>query len=156
MKRELLMALGVLCVTTGVASACDSTQAYAHPTLFGSQEHTSVSVNSDVVVGGKIYKHCLAKTIAGKQNVVIGCNAKKMLADMKAKMDAKRGALYDPKMPVLRSELAVILAEGFELRNTEAVKKYTDDAITNNKDIANLSEEAAENIKNSAFTTTIR
>ena len=58
MKRELLMALGILCVTTGIASACDSTQAYAHPTLFGSQEHTSVSVNSDVVVGGKIYKPC--------------------------------------------------------------------------------------------------
>ena len=33
----------------------------------------------------------------------------------------------------------------------DALMKYTDDAITNNKDIANLSEETAENIKNSAL-----
>ena len=125
MKRELLMALGVLCVTTGIASACDSTQAYAHPTLFGSQEHTSVSVNSDVVVGGKIYKPCKAKAIEGKQNVLVGLSAKKMLSDMQARMDAKRGALYDPKMPVLRSELAYLISEGLGLTKGDSTK-YTD------------------------------
>jgi hypothetical protein len=33
LTKELLMAMGVLCVTTGVATASDSIQAYAHPTL---------------------------------------------------------------------------------------------------------------------------
>ena len=125
MKRELLMALGLLCVTTGIANATDSVQAYAHPTLFGTQEHTTVSANSDVVVGGKIYKPCHVKTIEGKQNVVVGRFAKQMLVDMQAKMDKKRGAIYDPKMPVLRSELAYLISEGLGLSKGDSTK-YTD------------------------------
>lgn len=124
-SKELLMAMGVLCVTTGVATAADSIQAYAHPTLFGSQEHTTVSVDSDVVVGGKIYKPCHVKTIEGKQNVVVGRFAKHMLGNMQAKMDQKRGALYDPKMPVLRSELAYLISEGLGLKDGDSTK-YTD------------------------------
>jgi len=125
MKRELLMALGLLCATTGIANATDSVQAYAHPTLFGTQEHTTVSANSDVVVGGKIYKPCHVKTIEGKQNVVVGRFAKQMLVDMQAKMDKKRGAIYDPKMPVLRSELAYLISEGLGLSKGDSTK-YTD------------------------------
>ena len=95
MKRELLTAVGVFCVTAGAVSASDSIQAYAHPTLFGSQGHALVTAESDVIVGGKIYKPCHVKTIEGKQNVVVGRFAKQMLSDMQAKMDKKRGALYD-------------------------------------------------------------
>ena len=119
------MAMGVICVTAGVATAADSIQAYAHPTLFGSQGHALVTAESDVIVGGKIYKPCHVKTIEGKQNVVVGRFAKKMLCDMKAKMDAKRGALYDPKMPVLRSELAFLVSEGLGLTKGDSTK-YTD------------------------------
>ena len=71
MKRELLTAIGVLCMTAGVASAAESVQAYAHPTLFGAQGHKLVTAESDVIVGGKIYKPCHIKTIEGKQNVVV-------------------------------------------------------------------------------------
>ena len=124
-SKELLMAMGVICVTAGVATAADSIQAYAHPTLFGSQGHALVTAESDVIVGGKIYKPCHVKTIEGKQNVVVGRFAKKMLGDMKAKMDAKRGALYDPKMPVLRSELAFLISEGLGLTKGDSTK-YTD------------------------------
>ena len=125
MKRELLTAVGVLCVTAGVASAADSIQAYAHPTLFGSQGHALTTAESDVVVGGKIYKPCHVKTIEGKQNVVVGHYAKHMLGNMQAKMDKKRGALYDPKMPVLRSELAFLISEGLGLTQGDSTK-YTD------------------------------
>ena len=125
MKRELLTAVGVLCVTAGVASAADSIQAYAHPTLFGSQGHSLVTAESDVIVGGKIYKPCHVKTIEGKQNVVVGRYAKQILSDMQSKMDQKRGALYDPKMPVLRSELAFLISEGLGLTKGDATK-YTD------------------------------
>jgi len=125
MKRELLTAVGVLCVTAGVASAADSIQAYAHPTLFGSQGHALVTAENDVIVGGKIYKPCHVKTIEGKQNVVVGRYAKQMLKDMQAKMDQKRGALYDPKMPVLRSELAFLISEGLGLKDGDSTK-YTD------------------------------
>ncbi|MBE7702828.1 MAG: S-layer homology domain-containing protein [Cyanobacteria bacterium SIG28] len=124
-SKELLMALGVLCVTTGVANATNSIQAYAHPTLFGSQGHALVTTESDVIVGGRIYKPCHVKTIEGKQNVVVGRYAKQILGEMKSKMDAKRGALYDPKMPVLRSELAFLISEGLGLTKGDSTK-YTD------------------------------
>jgi hypothetical protein len=125
MKRELLTTMCVLCVTAGVASARDSIQAYSHPTLFGSQSHALLTAESDVIVGGKIYKPCHVKTIEGKQNVVVGHYAKQMLSNMQAKMDKKRGSLYDPKMPVLRSELAFLISEGLGLSKGDSTK-YTD------------------------------
>lgn len=125
MKKELLTAIGVVVMTSGIAMADDSIQAYAHPTLFGSQGHSLVTAENDVVVGAKVYKPCNAKTIEQKQNVVVGRCAKGLLNDMKSKMDARRGSLYDPKMPVLRSELAFLISEGLGLTKSEA-EKYSD------------------------------
>ena len=125
MKKELLMAMGVIAISTGVAMADDSVQAYAHPTLFGSQGHSLVTAENDVVIGGQIYKPAQAKTIAGKQNVVVSRYAKQILGDMQAKMDQKRGAIYDPKMPVLRSELAFLISEGLGLTKA-ATDSYSD------------------------------
>ena len=124
-SKELLMAVSVLCMTSCAAFAHDSIQAYAHPTLFGSQGHSLVTAENDVVIGGKVYKPCHVKTIEGKQNVVVARYAKQMLGDMQAKMDKKRGAIYDPKMPVLRSELAFLISEGLGLTK-EAADKYSD------------------------------
>ena len=124
-SKELLMAMGVVAITTGVAMADDSIQAYAHPTLFGSQGHSLVTANSDVIIGGRVYKPCQAKTIENKQNVVVSRYAKEILGDMQSKMDAKRGALYDPKMPVLRSELAYLISEGLGLTQA-ATDSYSD------------------------------
>jgi len=124
-SKELLMAMGVIAISAGVAVADENIQAYAHPTLFGTQGHSLVTAENDVIIGGKIYKPCQAKTIEGKQNVVISRNAKKMLGDMQAKMDQKRGALYDPKMPVLRSELAFLISEGLGLTKA-ATDSYSD------------------------------
>ena len=90
------MTMGVIAISAGVAVADENIQAYAHPTLFGSQGHSLVTAENDVVIGGKIYKPCQAKTIEGKQNVVVSRNAKKMLGNMQSKMDQKRGAVYDP------------------------------------------------------------
>jgi hypothetical protein len=114
-SKQLLTAISVIAVSTGVAMADDSIQAYAHPTLFGTQGHSLVTAENDVIVGGKIYKPCNVKSIEGKQNVLISRSAKEMLGDMQSKMDQKRGALYDPKMPVLRSELAFLISEGLGL-----------------------------------------
>ena len=124
-SKELLMAVGVIAISTGVAMADDSIQAYAHPTLFGTQGHSLVTTDTDVIVGGKIYKPCQKKSIEGKQNVLVSREAKKMLGDMQSKMDQKRGALYDPKMPVLRSELAFLISEGLGLTKSTP-DSYTD------------------------------
>ncbi len=124
-SKELLMTMGVIAISAGVAVADENIQAYAHPTLFGSQGHSLVTAENDVVIGGKIYKPCQAKTIEGKQNVVVSRNAKKMLDNMQSKMDQKRGAVYNPKMPVLRSELAFLISEGLGLTKA-ATDSYSD------------------------------
>ncbi len=95
-------------------------QAYAHPTMFGSQGHTLVSAENDVIIGGKVYKPCHVKTMEGKQNVVIARFAKHMLDSMKGQMDARRAGVFNPKMPVLRSELAFILADGLDLKDVKS------------------------------------
>ena len=128
LSKEILTTLGVVCFSgmafAGTAEPAD-VQAYAHPTLFGSQGHSLLSTQSDFITGAKVYKPCNAKTVNNKQNVVVAREAKKLLNDMKGKMDSKRANAYDPKMPVLRSELAYIIADGLGLTAT-APNKYTD------------------------------
>lgn len=127
LTKQILATLGAVCVTSCVAMAGEpaDVQAYAHPTLFGTQGQQMVNTDSNVVVGGKVYKPCTAKTMEGKQNVVIARCAKQMLNDMKGKMDARRAGLFNPKMPVLRSELAFIIADGLNLKETRA-NNYSD------------------------------
>ncbi len=124
-SKEILMAMGLICLTSGAVMACDSIQAYAHPTLFGSQGHSLVTTQNDVIIGGKICKPCHVKTIQEKQNVVVDKFAKDKLCKMKDKMDKNRANLFNPKMPVLRSELAFILSDGLELKDVKA-NSYTD------------------------------
>jgi len=128
LSKEILATLGVVCLTSGVAMAnCDANnlQAYAHPSWISLEGHTLLNQATDVTIGSKICKPCNAKTIAGKQNVVIGREAKKLLNDMKSKMDTNRANAYDPKMPVLRSEIAYIVSTGLGLTQS-AANKYTD------------------------------
>ena len=127
LSTKFMAALSVACVTSCVAMAGEPAdlQAYAHPTLFGSQSHAMITSENDVIIGGKIYKPCNVKTIEGKQNVVVARFAKQMLSNMKGQMDSRRAGLYDPKMPVLRSELAFIIADGLNLTEVKD-NKYTD------------------------------
>jgi hypothetical protein len=129
LSKEILATLSVVCLTSGIAMASTQTadvQAYAHPTLFSAQGHSLLTGDTDLVTtGAKIYKPCNAKTITGKENVVIGREAKKLLNDMKSKMDTSRANAYDPKMPVLRSEIAYIISTGLGLTNS-VPNKYTD------------------------------
>jgi hypothetical protein len=124
-SKELLLAVSVLCMTSGIAMADDSVQAYAHPTLFGTQGHTLVNTDSDVIIGGKVLKDANAKTITGKENVIVSRYAQQMLCDMQSKMDQRRGQIFDPKMPVLRSELAFFISEGLGLTKA-ATDSYSD------------------------------
>ncbi len=126
-SKQILTAISVVCMSSCVALAGEAAdvQAYAHPTLFGSQGHSLVTAENDVLVGAKVYKPCNAKTIKGKENVVVTRAAKKMLNDMKAQMDTKRAGSYDPKAAVLRSEVAFIIAEGLELKSVKE-NSYTD------------------------------
>lgn len=127
LSTKILTAISAVCVTSCIAMAgCEADiQAYAHPTMFGTEGQTMVDTDNNTIVGGKVYKPCTAKTMEGKQNVVIARSTKQMLDNMKDKMDARRASLFNPKMPVLRSELAFIIADGLHLQNANS-NKYSD------------------------------
>ncbi len=122
--RGLLASFGAVCVISGAAFAVEEqqSQAYSHPTMFGSASQQTVSTDSTYIVGGKILKSENRLGIKNKENVVVASWAKDILATIKDNTSAK---VWNPKMPILRSELAVVLAEGLSIKST-ADSKYTD------------------------------
>lgn len=126
MRKTLLTLVSVAAFgAAAMAADCPQFQSYAHPTLFGSEAQIQVGAKSDAIVGGKITKCDNAKTITGKDNVVVQTFAKKELAKLES-ASAGNGSKWSYKSPVLRSELAQTLADGLELAEVKPADKYTD------------------------------
>ncbi len=107
--------------------ACKKTnvEAYAHPSLFGSQTFEYSTDDGTYVKGGNIVKPMSSLAVRGKQDVLVKTWANSVLAFIKSQYS--NAALFNPKMPILRSEWAVVLSEGFSLAKNEAcTKKYKD------------------------------
>ena len=98
-------------------------EAYAHPTMFGSQAQQLNTAKETYIVGGKVYKKKNHMGITNKENVVIGSRVEALMNLLEKKQNASN---FSAKMPVLRSELAVILAEEFGLNNKSVTKSYKD------------------------------
>ena len=80
MRKTLLTLVSVAAFgCAAMAADCPQIQSYAHPTLFGSEAQIQVGAQADAIVGGKITKGENAKTISGKDNVVVATFAKKEL-----------------------------------------------------------------------------
>ena len=128
--RKTLLTLVSVAAFGCAAMAADTPQfqSYAHPTLFGSEAQIQVGAKADAIVGGKIKKADDAKTVTGKQNVVIQTFAKKEMEKLAA--SSGEGSKWNHKAPVLRSELAQTLADGLELAEVKAADKYTDVAAS--------------------------
>ena len=129
MIKTMLASTVAIAAATSMAYAADCVatqkfEAYAHPTMFGSQGQVTNSADATYVTGGKITKSVNKIGVANKDQVLVDSWVKDIMSLIKTKQTST--TVFNEKMPVLRSELAVILAEGFELRNTNAVKKYTD------------------------------
>lgn len=127
MKKTLLTLVSVAALGT-VAMAgncCPQIQSYAHPTLFGSEAQIQVGAKADSIVGGKITKCENAKTVTGKENVVISTFAKRELEKM-ASGASSDGSKWSHKTPILRSELAQTLADGLDLAEVKPADKYSD------------------------------
>ena len=101
------------------------TEAYAHPTMFGSQVQETISADSVYIVGGKMMKSKNQIGIKNKDNVLVDSWVKDIMSLIKDQQPFANGQVFNPKMPVLRSELAVILSEGFELKGRGS-KSYSD------------------------------
>lgn len=122
--RNLAASFGAACLISSAAVAADAPmmEAYAHPTMFGSAVQEQISANANYIVGGKIYKANNQKSVVGKNNVVVDSFKKDVLTTIQENTTDK---LWNPNMPILRSELAVVLAEGLSIQKT-ANSKYTD------------------------------
>lgn len=114
------------CVMAADTAASEKVEAYAHPSMFGSQAQETSSASAAYVVGGKVAKSNNKIGVANKDKVLIESWAKDCLNAIKAKQESFGITGFDAKAPVLRSELAATLAEGFNLTNTKASKPYSD------------------------------
>ena len=136
MKMKSCLAVLMAAFVLGGASyatdcACKKTnvEAYAHPSLFGAQTFEYSTDNGTYVKGGDIVKPKYSLAIRGKDNTMVKTWANGVLAFIKSQYSNTE--LFNPKMPTLRSEWAVVLSEGFNLKKNDAcTKKYSD--ITNN------------------------
>lgn len=100
----------------------DKLEAYAHPTMFGSQAQQTNTAKETYMVGGKVYKTHNRLGVIKKDNVYINSR----VDDLMALLKSKQAAGFNAKMPVLRSELAVILSEEFGLKDKTVSKSYKD------------------------------
>ena len=127
--KTLLASALVTFAVSSVAMAADcetkKLEAYAHPTMFGSQAQETASAKAVYMTGGKVLKSSNHIGVANKDQVLIDSFVKDVMSILKENQESATGQVFNEKMPVLRSELAVILAEGFNLKNT-ANSKYTD------------------------------
>ena len=128
-----LVASGLLVFAIGsaaFANDCEKAvkvEAYAHPGMFSSQSQEVSTADSVYVTGGKILKSRNHIGVIKKDRVYIDSFANDMMNLLKSRENV---ANFDEKMPVLRSELAVILSEGFNLKNTKDSQRYTDISST--------------------------
>ncbi len=127
MKRKscLLASVGALCLAASLSLTCQAgqmMQSYAHPSMFGSQAQVMTKDKSAYVVAGKVKRcPCLAP-VAGKENVFIKSWASNMLAMMERGYKGE----FNPKLPILRSELAILMSEGLAIGSTTAKYNYSD------------------------------
>lgn len=122
--KKLLTSVGAACLlaTTAIAADEQNVEYYAHPTLFGTSAQENVSADNTYIVGGKILKTENRFGIKNKENVAVASFANDVLATIKTNTTDK---IWNPKMPILRSELAVVLSEGLGLSKTTETT-YTD------------------------------
>ncbi len=121
--RGVLASVGAACLIAGSAFAEEqNVQSYAHPTMFGATAQETISADAVYTVGGKILKSENGISISGKENVSVDAWAKNVLETIEK---STTETVWNKKMPILRSELAVVLAEGLSIKNT-APTEYTD------------------------------
>lgn len=130
--RNLLTCAIVLfaIASSAFAGECAKTpkvEAYAHPTMFGSQAQETATADAVYITGGKIAKSKNQIGVKNKDRVLVDSWVKDVMSLIKDRQPFADGQVFNPKMPVLRSELAVILAEGFNLKvGDKGVKTYSD------------------------------
>ena len=120
LNKLVATAAVVMCASSVFAATNATVEAYAHPTLFGSQVQSTEN-NGVYVVGDKLLKADEVMSIEDKTNVLVDAKARDLLSDLE-----KFIGKFDPKKPVLRSEMAHALSEGLGLPLSDDTDKYSD------------------------------
>jgi len=127
--KTCVAALAVSIGLCGVSFAQDcqnvNVETYAHPSLFGAQTFEYSTDDGAYIKGGDIVKSKNGLGIRGKKDVLVQTWANNVLNLIKS--NYSNAELFNPKMPTLRSEWAVVLSEGFGLNKNDAcTAKYAD------------------------------
>ncbi len=132
--KKVLLTFAVMLVATACAFAGNCTkdtenvQSYAHPSMFNTEAQAYSTLDkSTYMVGGQIVPSKTRIGVEKKDSVFVSSWAKDVLDLIKSSMTGNGNMAFDPKMPVLRSELAVMMAEAFAMdENGDAAKRYKD------------------------------
>jgi hypothetical protein len=127
LKGMLAVSAAVIALT-GVAMASETSyEYYAHPTLFGSDSQVTVEagLNNDraYTVGEKKEITKNQVIVKGKDKVAVDSWVKDVMDILKTNTTEK---VFNPNMPILRSELAVVLAEGLSIPTAQPKYQYLD------------------------------
>lgn len=126
--KGLVAVSAAMVALTGVAMASETSyEYYAHPTLFSSESQVTIEdgIKSDraYTVGEKKELSKNQVVFKGKDKVAVDSFAKDVMDLLRNNSTEK---VFNPNMPILRSELAVVLAEGLNLPTVTPKYKYTD------------------------------
>jgi hypothetical protein len=122
---SLTLAMFLTCSGVLAKNCCDQerVQVYAHPSLMNADATEVKDANNVYRIGGKVLKQKGRLGFTNKENVYANAYAKDLLNAMSAKMGDRE---FDIKMPITRSELAFMLAQGLNMKQIAATKNYTD------------------------------
>ncbi len=125
--RKALVLLSVLAFSASAAVASETkVETYAHPCFFGSTSQKTIEAQAKALysVGEKVTAKDSKNAVSAKKNVLVDSFAKNVLDVIKT--NCNKNGVFNPKMPILRSEMAVVLAEGLDIPETKATDKYKD------------------------------
>ena len=101
----------------------EKVQVYAHPSLMNADATEVKDANYVYRIGGKVLKQKNRIGFTNKENLFVNAYARDLLNAMSIK---KGDRDFDIKMPVSRSEIAFMLANGLNMKDLGYHKNYTD------------------------------
>ena len=121
---SLTLALFLTCSNV-MAKCCDQekVQVYAHPSLMNADATEVKDADYVYRIGGKVLKQKNRLGFTDKKNLYVNAMARDLLEAMNIRQGNKD---FDVKRPVLRSEIAFLLANGLNMKDLGYHKAYTD------------------------------
>ena len=110
-KKLFATTVAFAAIATVACAQEPKVEAYAHPTLFGTQSQTLVDADSTYQIGGQILKTKNRVGVKNKGDVFVSSWSKDLLKAMRESQEkAGYKNLLNPRKPILRSELAFSLS----------------------------------------------